>query len=438
VIDTVLYIIRFLLGEDLPEHILSSVGYTADENEFGKYRVVIKPSSFFDRNFYGTSASLPVLPLKIWEETPLLYGEPVVEKHNDTLLLHADLVASVYFLISRYEEWVRKDVRDTHGRFPGKESLPYRSGFIDRPLVEEYGRLLRSLLRDTGLDVPEPPKQIKKIFLTHDVDQLAHYRHIRGLVGGLLRGIKRNKEGQRALRSFFGNLRNDPWYTFPFLYKLDNDLIQKLGKNRCESVTFFRSGGGKRREDKPVSNLSHPDYKSLIRYCKRKNITIGLHTSYQAGINPKLIIDEKDKLDRIIKTNAVYNRNHYLCSREPMDMLNLVDAKITDDFTLGFADIAGFRLGTCRPVKWINLITTEVSALTLHPLAVMDCTLSDKKYMYMNAHDAYQYCEQLINRVKENNGELVLLWHNTMVEKTPELYHRNLYREIIKYLSTES
>jgi len=60
---------------------------------------------------------------------------------------------------------VRKNVRDIYGRFPGKESLPYRAGFIDRPLVDEYGRLLRRQLREMGVEVPEPPKQIKKYIL---------------------------------------------------------------------------------------------------------------------------------------------------------------------------------------------------------------------------------------------------------------------------------
>ena len=210
-----------------------------------------------------------------------------------------------------------------------------------------------------------------------------------------------------------------------------------MGEERCEAIAFFRSSGGRRKEDKPISNLLHPDFKTLLRYCKKKDVTIGLHASYEAGMHPYLVSEEKQKLNRIAKIETTYNRNHYLDSREPIDMLALIDAGITDDFTLGYADMAGFRLGTCRPVKWINLLTKEVTNLTLHSLTIMDGSLSDKRYMYMNSHDAYQYCEQLINCVESYNGELVLLWHNTSVEKTPDSYHRKLYRDLIKLLQTK-
>jgi len=60
--------------------------------------------------------------------------------------------------------------------------------------------------------------------------------------------------------------------------------------------------------------------------------------------------------------------------------------------------------------------------------------LSEKRYMYMSSHDALQYCIQLIDLVEKYNGELVLLWHNTSVEKNPNNYHRKLYKEIINYL----
>lgn len=428
------YIIRFLMGDNVPSKILNTIGYTSDEAEFDRYKVVIKKSDFFNEDIYGTPASIPKVPLEQWEETPILFGENRTEQINNTLVIHADIVAGTYFLISRYEEMVRRDIRDMHSRFPGKESLPYRAGFIDRPIIEEWGRILRSQIREAGIKVPEPPEQISKVYLTHDVDQLSHFRSIRGVIGAMIRGLKRPKEGKRALKSYFGGLIFDPWYTFPYIYKLDNELKQMLGEERCEIITFLKSGGSKRKEDKPYVNLLHPDYEKLIRYTKRKKITIGLHASYEAGCHPELIPEEKKKLEKFARGPVFYNRNHFLNNREPEDFEILIESGITDDFSLGYADMAGFRLGTCKPVRWINPMRKELTSLALHPLTIMDVTLSDKRYMFMNAHDAFQYCESLINTVEMFNGEISLLWHNNSVEKDTVNYHRKLYRNLLKFL----
>ncbi len=435
--DTIQYIFRFLLGEEATTDLLAQVGYTSDPNEFYRYKLVILPSAFFEEGTYGALNSLPQVPLQIWEEAPILFGNPTTEQVDNTRILHADLIASTYFLISRYEEMVRRKERDVHGRFPGTASLPYRAGFIDSPLVDEYSKLLRIQLREVGCEVTEPPKQIQTVYLTHDVDKLSHFRNFRGFMGGVLRGMRRPKEGNKAIRSYFGGLKFDPWYTLPWLFKLDNSVRTAIGPERCKPIAFIKVGGGKKKEDKPFVTHHIQDFQALIKLCKKKNIVFGLHSSYQAGINPSLIADEKKHLERVSKKTITFNRHHYLDSREPEDMQVLIDMGITDDFTMGYADVSGFRLGTCRPVKWINPVTGKVTSLTLHPLTVMDVSLSDKSYMFLNAHEAYEYCIRLIDMVESWNGELVLLWHNTSVEDTPQSYHRKLYQDIIKYLKTK-
>ena len=153
--ETITYIIEFLLHGN--KHLISEVGYTNDVNQFNRYRVVIIPSNFFDDNVYGTAQSAPQLPLENIEQTPLLFGKPLLRKEGNTLLIEADIIASSYFLLSRYEEMLNQTkLRDEHGRFIGKKSLPYLAGFIDRPIVDEYGQLLRGWLRQQGCDVTEP------------------------------------------------------------------------------------------------------------------------------------------------------------------------------------------------------------------------------------------------------------------------------------------
>ena len=92
---TVRYIIEFLIGT--PEY-ADMIGYTGDVSLWSKYKVVIVPSYFFNDGVFGTKNSMPKLPLQEINEIPLLYGEPVITKQNDIVILKADIIASSFFL----------------------------------------------------------------------------------------------------------------------------------------------------------------------------------------------------------------------------------------------------------------------------------------------------------------------------------------------------
>lgn len=431
--ETTDYILRFLLGKPNAGY-ADFIGYTADEKKFSNYKIVIIPSEFFDENVFGTPRSLPELPLQSWRETPLLFGASKEEQMGETLIIHADIIASTFFLISRYEETVSRDDRDVHGRFPGKKSLPFRAGFLHRPIVDEYGKSLRELLKKAGLDSTEPDESFQKIYLTHDADLIAHYRNLRGVGGALSRVFKNPYQALKALQTCFFSLKHDPWYTFPWLFELAKELKNVKPKSEIEVIVFIKSGGGEMMPDKPLHNIFDKDFGKLFNLCRRNSVKIGLHPSYLAGEKTELIVKEKSILDKAFKQNTVYSRNHFLRNREPEDFQALLDAGLTDDFTMTYADVAGFRLGTCKAVNWINPKSLEVTKLILHSTVIMDSTLSDVRYMNLSADSAFSFSKKMIDEVKKHNGELVLLWHNTAVEKNNGLYHRDLYSWIINYL----
>ena len=211
--EIIRYILRFMVGEHLAGDVSGLVGYTSDESLFSGYKVIIMPSGFFDEGVYGTSGTKPPLPLMNIEGTPFLFGTPDVEQVGDTIVVHADLVASAYFLLSRYEEILRRDVRDEHGRFPGRESLPQRAGFIDRPVVEEYGKLIRRWLNGSGINIAERDPFIREINLTHDVDVPFSGRSWRSVVRKTL--SRRNPVA--AVCDKYLQLSRDPYYTFPWM-----------------------------------------------------------------------------------------------------------------------------------------------------------------------------------------------------------------------------
>lgn len=421
------YIIRFLTGDDA---LAAAVGYTADRAEWHRYRVVIVPSGFFESALYGTPSSLPSFPLLQLDNMPILYGTPHVELHGDTVVCHADIIASAFVLLSRYEEWVCADShRDAHGRFMGSHSIPARGGFIHRPIVDEYGVWLRTQLR-----APLVAPGFASVSLTHDVDTISHYRRLRGCLGGVKRALTGGHDRIRDILRSMQHIAGDPVFTFPFLLK--NDAILPKAK----VIYFIKSQIRTARYDYPGYSLQGEDFRYLLDLIRRyaTDARLGLHASYYSGDHPEIIDRELQRLNEALDTDITINRHHYLRSLQPEDMTALTDCGITHDYTMGYADIAGFRLGTCRTVHFIHPRLRTVTPLLLHPLTMMDCTLSDPKYMALDYTGALAAACRLIDATHRYNGDLCLLWHNdTMSDPNiPSNYHPDLYHSLLLHISS--
>lgn len=80
-------------------------------------------------------------------------------------------------------------------------------------------------------------------------------------------------------------------------------------------------------------------------------------------------------------------------------------------------------------------MTRQLTSLTLHPLSVMDCTLSESQYMGLPLNEAFRYCLQLLKQTKQYGGEIVWLWHNTSFAETEKnSYHKTLYVRLLNAL----
>lgn len=375
--DIIDYIINWLCYGD--SEAAQRVAYTADEKALDTHDVIIVPNGHL-----GKEIVLPDMKRVVVEQ-------PAKNK----AIIRTDIVYNVFFFTSRAEE-IFNTQRDEHGRFAAKYSLLGQKNRLQIPSLDEHARLLLKLLNQ-----PLPESGYGHIYLTHDIDSIAQYRHLRGAIGGLLRGEK--EQVIKSLKS----IHNDPLYTFPWLVDTDAKV------HGADVIYFIKRTKGK-GYDYPQYCLWGRDYKRLKKLLRYSNAYLGVHGSYYGSIPA-------------IEYSRMF-RAHYL--RSSIDhMQRLADAGYLDDFTMGFADQAGFRLQTSRAVRWINPKTMQLTPLTLHPLLVMDNTLSQENYMNLTEDEAYFLCERLIEKVKMHHGDLCLLWHNSNINAST--YHRSLYEKII-------
>lgn len=442
------YIIDFLVGvvkqrghkDQLYRYKYDLIGYTDNPEEMKQYPIVIKPSGFFSHGVYGTDKANPIEPLKSWYGIPLLFGEPYEEEIYDgnTLVIHADLIASSFYLISRYEEMVKRHIRDEHGRFPGVESLAYRAGFINRPIVDEYGAKLREIIIGRGLvssmdlKLEYRPQRFIKVNLTHDIDQPYKYHSIRSIARSVL------KEGVpffKAIYNYMSNPFEDPYFTFNKILSWNDTTKEKVKQGLVNSIFFIKSRSS-HKFDKPDYSVNSCYIKKIISVIKNHKATIGIHLTYSAGINPNLIEVEKKQLQKNLRLFDINkSRHHFLCVREPEDMVMLQNAGIKHDFSMGYADVAGFRLGTCRPVRFINPNIVGLTFIVMHPLYIMDYTLASNKYMNLSEIEAEKYSMDIVDKVAKYNGELNILWHNEVFSKESEYnWLGGLYKKILRHI----
>ena len=371
------YLLSWLCYGD--EEAAKRVAYTADESALETHDIIIVPNGHL-----GKELILPELT------------KPVVEQPSkDKWIIRTDIVYSTFFFTSRAEELINPK-RDEHGRFAARFSMLSQKSRLQIPRLDEYARLVLKLL-----NLPMPEEGFGHIYLTHDIDSISRYRSLRGAIGGILRGQT------KAVLSSLRNIHNDPIYTFPWI--IDQDK-----KVKAADVIYFVKRTKGKGFDYPQYNLNGRDYKDLKKMLRHRNTYMGIHGSYYGAIPP-------------VQYSRMF-RAHYL--RSSIDhMQALAEAGYTDDFTMGFADQVGFRLQTSRAIRWINPKTFVLTDLTLHPLLIMDNTLSSPKYMNLTEDEAYFLCERLIEKVRLHHGDLCLLWHNSSF--TDDTYHKALYEKVI-------
>jgi hypothetical protein len=125
------------------------------------------------------------------------------------------------------------------------------------------------------------------------------------------------------------------------------------------------------------------------------------------------------------------SRQHFLTLSLPHTYTNLLEEGITDDYTMGYASMLGFRASICSAYTFYNLEAEQTTALLIHPFALMEATL--RHYMDIPVHQALGLMLPIIDEVKAVDGKLMALWHNdSFSELAPWEGWSGLYEEMLK------
>lgn len=345
---------------------------------------------------------------QIWMEAiPLLFEENIVKQNiipekrgNFTLFFPTkhgnfsiDIAAVIFFLISRYEEYYENNELDQHGRFQCQNSVAYQLGWHRKLMVHRLAQILAQIIKEYYPKFMYSSPKFKELS-THDVDIASQYkgkpwwRWCGAVVKALLQ--LRFKHANNYLRTARGKEVIDPFDNF----KPENTPNKPL---------YFILTSNFTKYDKNIS-FSSKAFKELIHRLVEFS-HIGIHPSYYSSRKTSLIEKEKKQLEKILQLKITKSRQHFLRFRFPDTFQALINAGITDDYSLGWQNEAGFRASIAVPYPFFDLVKNEETELMLHPLAFMDGIFikSDEKTILSD----------LRKEVKTMGGTLIVLTHNS-------------------------
>ena len=340
---------------------------------------------------------------------------------SEDSFLPFDPFASAFYIVSRFEEYL-SEATDEHERFTDSENILVRHGLYQKPIVDIMAYWVAEQI--SGQFPQFKIHQRAFQFITSiDIDNAWAFKNKSPLVsfGAIIKAVSHSRWDELKQRMIvFLGLQKDPYDTYKYILETYKGLLHH--------VIFFILIGNRDEFDKSIS-YKNKRFRQLIADLSAV-CEVGIHPSYASNSKPWLFDTEKERLEDIIQNPVTKSRQHFLKLKLPQTYQQLIKLGISEDYTMGFASLAGFRAGTCTAFYFFDLTRNRRTELLIHPFQVMDVTL--KNHLQMEPQQAGQLIEELMLEVKKVNGTFTSLWHNESLKDSGQwLGWRKIFEQIL-------
>jgi hypothetical protein len=205
-------------------------------------------------------------------------------------------------------------------------------------------------------------------------------------------------------------------------------MIENIEKTGTDTRFFFPVGNRSKYDKNP--SWKNDEYRNLIHKIGEK-YQIGLHPSFIAGGDGSLINIEADRLKSIIAKEVSFSRFHFIRLFMPRSYINILNAGISEDYSMGYPEEPGFRASIARPYLFYDVSDDKLTKLRIIPFQVMDGTLYD--YKKLDPIGAKEVILKMISETRKAGGLFVSIWHNTSLLANEEWKGwRDVFEFIIK------
>ena len=382
------------------------------------------------------SSQINITPHGLLEESTIrssILNEVNFERWKDTSIFFKtntenipfDIFSATFFLVSRYEEYLDFK-QDNHNRFPATESVLYKNGLLEIPLVNQWVKLLKSELQAFyNLSFPIQKFSFRS---TIDIDQAWKFKNkgfVRNALGMFRDLVNLNIPELVERYQVLSGKQPDPYHNFEW----QNSIHDRYNVD----VTYFILFGNYGKYDKNIS-VNNGHFIRLIKYLfSNPRNKIGIHPSYASNDDKSALKNEYESLCDIVNNDLEISRQHFLIHSMFKTYQNLIGLGINEDHTMGYSTHMGFRAGIASSFFWFNLDNNKSTNLKLVPFCVMDIT--PMFYRKETPNQAIVSINKMIQSVSDVGGLFVSLWHNDSLSETDRwLGWRKVYANMLKQL----
>ncbi len=306
-----------------------------------------------------------------------------------------DIFAATFYLLSRYEEYPPHE-KDMYGRYAHENSIAFKEGFLNTPLINIW-------IKDFAASIKAKYSMFNAQFSTfnflptYDIDIAYSFKHksFQRTIGGFLKS-----PSVERIKVLSGS-QKDPFDAYEWM-----DALHQ--KHYLKPLYFFLTAQKNALYDKNI--LPHNfGFLRLVKHHAGKYET-GIHPSWQSGDNFLLLKQEKKILEHIVDKHITKSRQHYIRFHLPSSYRRLLEAGITDDYSMGYGSINGFRASVASSFFWYDLEKEEQSHLRIHPFCFMEAnSFYEQKF---SAEQAYEEMLHYLKVYKNVGGNFITIWHN--------------------------
>jgi hypothetical protein len=348
-----------------------------------------------------------------WKETRIFF------KTNDDFGF--DIFSAVFYLLSRYEEYCEHEP-DEYGRYAHWNSLAWKEGFLKKPVIDtwlnEFKKMLQAKFAGFKFQISN-----FKFLPTYDIDIAWSYLH-KGFWRSVAASIGKPFTIAKRLSVVTGK-EKDPFDSYDWLKELHTT-------NELKPIFFFLVANERGELDKNIS----PKKKALQLLIQQtgKSAAVALHPSVHSNTAKECLVKEKHTLEQVIQSKITKSRHHYLQFHIPHSYRELIAAGITDDYSMGYGTVNGFRASTSNSFLWYDLEKEETTSLRIHPFAFMEANSFYEQHH--SPTEALIELKELYEETKKVNGTFITIFHNHFLG-TDEMFKgwKEMYEEFVSEIS---